>query len=357
LPAREAALTKDSQQDEDIDARYFDAAFYLDTYPDIRQAGVDPLHHYRHWGAFEGRDPNRFFSTSWYLLQNPDVLEAGINPLHHFVLFGLREGRNPHPNFDLHFYVNQVPEAAADPLLYHLRTGHAQGLPTERQFRLEDAMPAGGPVLAPPAGLRVDVVVPVYRGLAQTKRCLTSLLRDPLPGLGGPLHRIIVVDDASPEPALSRYLDRLAARRFIHLLRNPRNRGFVASVNRGIKAAGRHDVVLLNADTEVPAGWLARLAGHAYSHPRVATVSPFSNNATLCSYPSVPGGPLAFGESLARIDAACAAANAGRAVTVPTTVGFSVGAMARRTTIACGRPRPAGGICSPAISSSITRGR
>ncbi|HTI03170.1 MAG TPA: glycosyltransferase [Acidisoma sp.] len=322
MPAREAALTKDSQQDEDIDARYFDAAFYLDTYPDIRQAGVDPLHHYRHWGAFEGRDPNRFFSTSWYLLQNPDVLEAGINPLHHFVLFGLREGRNPHPNFDLHFYVNQVPEAAADPLLYHLRTGHAQGLPTERQFRLEDAMPAGGPVLAPPAGLRVDVVVPVYRGLAQTKRCLTSLLRDPLPGLGGPLHRIIVVDDASPEPALSRYLDRLAARRFIHLLRNPRNRGFVASVNRGIKAAGRHDVVLLNADTEVPAGWLARLAGHAYSHPRVATVSPFSNNATLCSYPSVPGGPLAFGESLARIDAACAAANAGRAVTVPTTVGF-----------------------------------
>lgn len=320
--AREAALSQDSHQDADIDARYFDAAFYLDSYPDIRNAGVDPLHHYRHWGAFEGRDPNRFFSTSWYLLQNPDVLEAGINPLHHFALFGVREGRDPHPNFDLHFYINQVPEAAADPLLYHLRTGHAQGLPTERQFRLEDAMPSGGAPLALPEGRRVDIVIPVYRGLAETRRCLSSLLRDPTPGLGGPLHRIIVVDDASPEPALSRYLDRLAARRFIHLLRNPRNRGFVASVNRGIKAAGRHDVVLLNADTEVPAGWLARLAGHAYSHSRVASVSPFSNNATLCSYPSVPGGPLPFGESLARIDAACLAANAGRSVTVPTTVGF-----------------------------------
>ncbi|GAB0117043.1 glycosyltransferase [Acidisoma sp. 7E03] len=284
---------------------------------------MDPLHHYRHWGAFEGRDPNPFFSTSWYLLQNPDVLEAGINPLHHYVLFGQREGRNPHPNFDLHFYVNQQPEAAGDPLLYHLRIGQAQGLPTERQFRLEDLMSAGGTPPAPPAGLQVDVVIPVYRGLEETRRCIASLLRDPQPGLGGLLHRIIVIDDAAPDPALSRYLDRLAARRFIHLIRHPRNRGFVASVNHGITAARGRDVVLLNADTEVPAGWLARLAGHAYSHPRVATVSPFSNNATLCSYPAVPGAPdLPFGESLARIDAACLAANAGRAVTVPTTVGF-----------------------------------
>ncbi len=136
------------------------------------------------------------------------------------------------------------------------------------------------------------------------------------------LHRITVIDDASPEPALSRYLDRLAARRFIHLIRHPRNRGFVASANRGIKEAGKRDVVLLNADTEVPAGWLGRLAGHAYSHAKVASVSPFSNNATLCSYPAVPGGPMPFGEGLSAIDAACAAANAGRSVTVPTTVGF-----------------------------------
>jgi GT2 family glycosyltransferase/glycosyltransferase involved in cell wall biosynthesis len=288
----------------------------------VRAAGVDPLHHYRHWGAIEGRDPNAFFAADWYLLQNPDVLEAGLNPLHHWAGYGAREGRNPHPRFDSSFYVNQAPEAAADPLLYHLRTGRALGLATERSFDLAEAMPSGAAPYQPPAGLRVDVVIPVFRGLAATRRCLRSLLRDPQPGLGGPLHRIIVIDDASPEAALSRYLDRLAARRFIHLLRNPKNLGFVASVNRGIAEAGRHDVVLLNADTEVPAGWLGRLAGQAYSHPRVATVSPFSNNATLCSYPAVEGGPLPFGESLARIDAACLAANAGRSVTVPTTVGF-----------------------------------
>jgi GT2 family glycosyltransferase/glycosyltransferase involved in cell wall biosynthesis len=250
------------------------------------------------------------------------VLEAGLNPLHHYASFGAREGRNPHPRFDVSFYVNQAPEAAADPLLYHLRTGRLLGLPTERRFNIANAMPSEGAPHEPPSGIRVDVVIPVYRGLDATRRCLRSLLRDPKPGLRSPLHRIVVIDDASPEPALSRYLDRLAARRFIRLLRNPTNLGFVASINRGIAEAGARDVVLLNADTEVPAGWLSRLAGQAYSHARVATVSPFSNNATLCSYPAVEGGPLPFGETLARIDAACLAANAGRSVTVPTTVGF-----------------------------------
>lgn len=319
----EAALTPQAETaPEDPEARYFDPDYYCETYPDVGAADVDPLHHYRHWGALEGRNPNAFFSAEWYLVQNPDVLDAALNPLHHYATYGVREGRNPHPHFDASFYVNQVPEAAADPLLYHLRTGRFLGLPTERRFDLAEAMPSGGTPHQPPAGLRIDVVIPVYRGFAATMRCLRSLLRDPAPGLHSPLHRIIVIDDASPEPALSRYLDRLAARRFIHLLRNPTNLGFVASVNRGIAEAGARDVVLLNADTAVPAGWLRRLAGQAYSHPRVATVSPFSNNATLCSYPAVEGGPLPFGETLARIDAACLAANAGRSVTVPTTVGY-----------------------------------
>ena len=78
----------------------------------------------------------------------------------------------------------------------------------------------------------------------------------------------------------------------------------------------------MNSDTEVPAGWLRRLAAQAYAAPRVASVSPFSNNATICGYPSDEGGPLPLGLDLATIDAACRAVNAGRSVAVPTTVGF-----------------------------------
>jgi GT2 family glycosyltransferase len=45
------------------------------------------------------------------------------------------------------------------------------------------------------------------------------------------------------------------------------------------------DVVILNADTEVYGNWLDRLVAHADEFPRVATVTPLSNNATICSYP------------------------------------------------------------------------
>jgi GT2 family glycosyltransferase/glycosyltransferase involved in cell wall biosynthesis len=306
----------------DVEVALFDPVFYLETYADVRASGMDALRHYEELGRFEGREPNGFFSAGWYLSRYPDVREEGFPPLQHYARFGARELRDPHPRFDARFYVLQTPEAADNPLLYHLAKGRGLDLPTERSFRLADCLPSALASPSAPAELAVDVIVPVYRGLAQTRRCLRSLLRDPSRRDRGAAPRLIVIDDASPEPALSRYLDRLAARGLIHLLRHPRNLGYVASVNWGIAEAGRRDVVLLNSDTEVPAGWLSRLAGQAYADPDIASVSPLSNNATICSYPAPEGGPLAFGESGVRIDAACQAVNAGRWVRVPTTVGF-----------------------------------
>jgi GT2 family glycosyltransferase len=82
-------------------------------------------------------------------------------------------------------------------------------------------------------------------------------------------------------------------------------------------------VVLLNSDTEVAAGWLDRLAAHARRDPRVGTVTPFSNNATICSYPrTLERNALPEGETTASLDAAFASANAGRSADIPTAVGF-----------------------------------
>ena len=89
-----------------------------------------------------------------------------------------------------------------------------------------------------------------------------------------------------------------------------------------MEAAGSRDVVLLNSDTEVPLGWLSRLTAQAYASPRIATVSPLSNNATICTYPGNPGGLIPFGHTLGEIDDVCRTVNAGRWVDAPTTVGF-----------------------------------
>jgi GT2 family glycosyltransferase len=136
-------------------------------------------------------------------------------------------------------------------------------------------------------------------------------------------HEVIVVDDASPEPELSAWLREAAAGGRFTLLVHERNAGFVASVNEGMRLHPDRDVLLLNSDTEVAGDWLDRIASCAARDPRTGTVTPFSNNATICSYPRfAQSNPLPAGVSAARLDSAFARANGGRAVEIPTAVGF-----------------------------------
>lgn len=188
--------------------------------------------------------------------------------------------------------------------------------PESERFPAQQYLPYRSPTIR---SARPVVVVPVYRGVKETERCVRSVLestnRTPLD--------LLLVDDASPEPDMSAMLDTLCGDARSTILSNETNLGFVASVDRGMEWAGKRDVILLNSDTMVAGDWIDRLVAHAYSSERVATVTPFSNNATICSYPSLEGwSHLPPGETVASIDAACAEANLGRSVDVPTGVGF-----------------------------------
>ncbi len=74
---------------------WFDSQWYLDKYPDVRAAGIDPVEHYVTTGWKENRNPGAGFDTAYYLRCNPDISENGLNPLWHFIRFGRREGRLP----------------------------------------------------------------------------------------------------------------------------------------------------------------------------------------------------------------------------------------------------------------------
>lgn len=74
---------------------WFDAAWYLSTYRDVREADMDPAEHYYEFGWKEGRDPGPAFDTGAYLRANQDVAAAGLNPLWHFIEYGRKEGRQP----------------------------------------------------------------------------------------------------------------------------------------------------------------------------------------------------------------------------------------------------------------------
>ncbi len=162
----------------------------------------------------------------------------------------------------------------------------------------------------------IDVVIPVHRDRQATLACIDSVRS------GGGDFELIVIDDASPEPELVAELRHRADNGQFTLLTNERNLGFVATANRGLALHGDRDVVLLNADTVVPSGWLTRLATAARGD-FVGTVTPFSNNATIASYPvPLEANPLPEGWNLAELDAVCRAANAGWSIDLPTAVGF-----------------------------------
>jgi hypothetical protein len=72
---------------------FFNSAYYLETNPDVRAAGMDAALHYLVHGGREGRDPGPFFSTKAYLAQYPDVAEAGLNALLHYETLGRGQNR------------------------------------------------------------------------------------------------------------------------------------------------------------------------------------------------------------------------------------------------------------------------
>jgi GT2 family glycosyltransferase/glycosyltransferase involved in cell wall biosynthesis len=164
----------------------------------------------------------------------------------------------------------------------------------------------------------VDVVVTVHGAARETLACLESVratLRPP--------SRLVVVDDASPDPELAAALDRMARKRWIRLIRHTKPRGFPASANAGLLACRGRDVVLLNSDTVVVSGWLAGLRAAAYSKPDVGTATPFSNSATILSYPAPAGtNPFPDARETTRLAAHVHRANAGTVVEIPVAVGF-----------------------------------
>jgi GT2 family glycosyltransferase/glycosyltransferase involved in cell wall biosynthesis/2-polyprenyl-3-methyl-5-hydroxy-6-metoxy-1,4-benzoquinol methylase len=167
----------------------------------------------------------------------------------------------------------------------------------------------------------VTVILPVYKGIEMTKRCINAAM----PGiLRQADSKIIAINDCSPDAGMQEMLLELEAQwpGVLTVLENQINLGFVKTVNRGMRQAADADIVFLNSDVIVPQNWLERLTAEAYVAPNIGTVTPFSNNATICSFPSfLYENEQAFGLDVHQIDKVFAGARLPN-VKAPTGVGF-----------------------------------
>ncbi len=126
----------------------------------------------------------------------------------------------------------------------------------------------------------IDIIIPIYNAYGDLQKCIASILS--CTDLAA--HRLLLVNDASSDERILPYIKGLESKNIL-VIENEANLGFSGSINHGITASGDRDVILLNSDTIVTAGWVEKLIACAYSAAEIATVTPLSNNATLCSVP------------------------------------------------------------------------
>jgi GT2 family glycosyltransferase len=311
-----------------FDTHHYDTCFR-------RRFGINRLLHYGLVARFQGVSPTPWFDADYYLQSNPDVSASKLDALVHFQRWGWREGRSPLPGLDMRQLLSVQPE---------LRVSKGNPLSLFADGRIGDAIrkqakegrrsPAKE---EPPADLlepgnwasvsprryaeapTVDVVIPVYAGVQETLRCLWSVLTAPV----ATPHEVVVINDAGPSPELNAMIRALSARGLFQLEQHRQNQGFVRTVNHGLRQHKTRDVVILNADTEVYGDWLDRLCAHAEHFPRTATVTPLSNNATICSYPeTLNDNRNALEIPYHELDRLAAETNRGQHVEAPTGVGF-----------------------------------
>lgn len=169
----------------------------------------------------------------------------------------------------------------------------------------------------------LTIVLPVHNAFALVQDCLRRVeVHTDLPC------RLILVEDASTDPRIRPFLrDWAKGRDWVELVENDENLGFIGSVNRGLDRAlagpEGGPVVLLNSDALLPSGWARRIVAPFADRPEVASVTPMSNDAEICSVPVICRRlPLIDGQANA-IDILARRLNPGAvAVEVPTGVGF-----------------------------------
>ena len=133
----------------------------------------------------------------------------------------------------------------------------------------------------------IDVVVPVHGNWAFTADCLMSLRAQ------SAAHRVIVVDDASPDDTLERLR---AGHPDVDVVALDVNAGFAAACNRGIEHGDADIVVLVNNDVVADPLLLERLVAALDAHPGAGSAAPLLTRPDgrvdsfgICADPTLAG--------------------------------------------------------------------
>ncbi len=239
-------------------SKLFDASYYLTTYPDVADTGIDPLLHYLQYGREEGRDPTSYFSSKKYMEQNIDVAGSGVDPFYHWVVSGRFEGRLPQikgitPNKAVSDGLNSAwggyhsikarlafynEENKADVSLlsfcHHFKGSKPQKVASNINLNLNSKLTE--PV--------VSIVIPCMNQGVYTLECIASIAsscKTTVP------YEVIIVDNDSEDP-IYQIIKKMPG---IKYLRQEKNMGFGEACNIGAHESKGKYILFLNNDAQL----------------------------------------------------------------------------------------------------------
>lgn len=164
----------------------------------------------------------------------------------------------------------------------------------------------------------IDIVIPVYNGMEYLEEFFGSVIKNT-----DECHKLIIIDDCSTDKNVYPFLEKvIKQRKNCILIKNELNLGFVKTFNKGYEQTQRH-FVCLNTDTVLPPFWLERLIAPILANPNVASVTPFTNSGTICSFPETNVDNLLFcSMSTSEIDTAFMKIIPDQLIEIPTCIGF-----------------------------------
>ncbi|WP_407423341.1 glycosyltransferase [Methanobrevibacter sp.] len=227
---------------------------------------------------------NSEFSQDYKTLLNSNIFDEGFysnnysakneNLIYDYLTEGVFKGYNPTKDFDAQEYAkaNQIDINKINPFVHYINN-------FENKLKSDRITPSNIDAIYKSLTNEISIIIPIYNAYDDVKRCIESVLKNTSKN-----HEIILINDCSTDERIDILMKEYEALPNTTCISNTHNLGFVSSVNIGLKQS-KNDVIILNSDTIVTPRWVEKLTIAAYSDERIATATPFSNNAGAFSVP------------------------------------------------------------------------
>lgn len=267
----------------------FNTEEYVKKHPFINELGLNPFVHYILYDSCSDEYPiisstdtdknieiiknSPLFDPESYLERYPDVKNAEIDPYLHYALYGYKEKRrNPFPNFSNSFYKNAYLNNSNtwNPLTHYILIGEEKGY-NINSWGLTDKYYCGSEVndILNKLVDKTSIIIPIFN---YSDKVITTI-KLVLAKTNAFELKIIVSQDLNNE--YSSFFNQLpnSSNAEIYIADSE---DYGEKINEVLFSCS-NDIVLLNSYTTVTDRWLDRLITKAYSDKNIGVVSPVSN--------------------------------------------------------------------------------